>query len=298
MESSDLFPIVSVFVPSDGTGGGRGGNKTTVGIDAGQLSDAEMQSIAHRMGHESGFVRPPPDASFDFAFRFFVPKHETEMCGHATVGALWVLRRLGRWPAGRDRVAVWTKSGRVNGRLVDPGTPAEGVAISQPKGHVSPLPDPAAQTGRIASVLGITEADLAPVPIRNAATSRVKTLIQLKSPDAVNALKPDFTRMESLCEEIGSTGLYPYAIVDREQRVFEARQFPKSAGYPEDPATGIAATALTCALAEQGLIPLDERPIRILQGRAMGQPSELRVSLQISDGRVSGCWLTGLVSKD
>ena len=33
-------------------------------------------------------------------------------------------------------------------------------------------------------------------------------------------------------------GLYPFAPVDLERRIFEARQFPRASGYPEDAATG------------------------------------------------------------
>jgi PhzF family phenazine biosynthesis protein len=135
-----------------------------------------------------------------------------------------------------------------------------------------------------------------PLPIRNAWTSRVKTLIPLKSTAILNALQPDFARMESLCERIGSTGLYPFAVSDPQAQIFEARQFPKSSGYPEDAATGIAAAALAFGLLEDGLIVAGNRPILVRQGRAMGRPSEIRVRFRTGeDGAVCGCWLGGAV---
>ena len=49
------------------------------------MSAEDMRQIAERFGHESGFVLPPDPASgADYRFRFFVPRHEMEMCGHAT----------------------------------------------------------------------------------------------------------------------------------------------------------------------------------------------------------------------
>src|SRR3546814_19694133 len=57
-----------------------------------------------------------------------------------------------------------------------------------------------------------------------------------------------FTEMKAVCDAIESTGLYPFARVTAAGLAFEARQFPKASGYPEDAATGIAATALTGAL--------------------------------------------------
>ena len=66
---------------------GAGGNPTGLVLDASALSTDEMQALAQQCGHESGFVLPPADGDkADFRFRYFVPRHEMEMCGHATVG--------------------------------------------------------------------------------------------------------------------------------------------------------------------------------------------------------------------
>ena len=284
--------IVSVF-----TVDGRGGNPATITLDADPLSTDAMQRIAQRAGHECGFVvRAPAGSGFDAAFRFFVPKHEMEMCGHATVGALWLLHRLGRLPD-RERVAISTLSGPVTGRIDHRGTPAARIAISQPRGRIAPLPDPDADTRRIAAVLGIAPGDLAAQPIVNASTSRVKTLIPLGSADALNRVQPDFARIEALCDDLGSTGLYPFAPVDLEHQVFEARQFPKASGYPEDAATGIAASALAFGLLEHRLVAATDAEISIYQGRAMGQLSRIRVAFDPAGGPAAGCWVTGDVAE-
>jgi PhzF family phenazine biosynthesis protein len=167
--------------------------------------------------------------------------------------------------------------------------------ITQPKGKIEPLPDERASEADILDVLGITSNELAHFPIQNACTSRVKTLIPLKDVAVLDGLRPDYTRMEELCERIGSTGLYPYAQADRDRQIIDARQFPKSSGYPEDPATGIAAAALSFGLLANGMVEVSERPIIIRQGRAMKRPSEIRVRFQIEDGRPVGCWLGGPV---
>jgi PhzF family phenazine biosynthesis protein len=138
------------------------------------------------------------------------------------------------------------------------------------------LPDANRSIANIFSVLGIDETALAPRPIRNASTSRVKTLIPLKSAALLDGLRPDFARIERICEAIGSTGLYPFAVSDAERRVFDARQFPKTSGYPEDAATGIAAAALAFGLLESGQAAADDT-IRVRQGRTMGRPSEIAV---------------------
>lgn len=271
---------------------GRGGNPCPLVIDAQGMSGTDMQAVAQQHGHESGFVLPAESDDYDLTLRFYVPKHEMEMCGHATVGALWLLARHGR--LAHKTVRVSTRSGPVTGFLGSnaDGTPA--VEITQPAGRVNPLT--AEQTNDVLATLGVGRDALADLPLHNAVTSRTKTLIPMKDPERLNALIPEPGRIEQVCHRIGSTGLYPYAVLDRGARSFEARQFPRSSGYPEDAATGIAAAALAFGLLADGSVERDDRPIRIFQGRAMGQLSEIRVRIGFADGRAIGCLLGGAVT--
>jgi PhzF family phenazine biosynthesis protein len=287
MPRNQQVQLVSVFAAGPG-----GGNPAPIVIDASGMSDAEMQQIARTYGHESGFVLPPPpDSNCDFEFRFWVPNHEMSMCGHATVGAVWLLDHAGKVP--RDRLAIWTKSGRVEAHIGKRATGGAAVEISQPAGRIEALPDP--ENIEILDVLGITPDLLAPFPIHNARTSRVKTLIPLARARDLDRLRPDFASIEALCERIGSTGLYPYAPSDNDRQIFDARQFPKASGYPEDAATGIAAAALSFGLLANGMVEASERAITIRQGRAMQRPSEISIRFQLDQGRPSGCWLGGAV---
>jgi PhzF family phenazine biosynthesis protein len=281
--------LVTVFAAGPG-----GGNPAPVVVDAAGMSDADMQAVARRHGHESGFVHPaPPGSGCDLALRFWVPNHEMSMCGHATVGAVWLLDRLGVLAA--DTASVWTRSGVVDARLSGPPG-GRTVEISQPSGTVEPVADDAVPA--LLDALGITPAELAPLPVRNARTSRVKTLVPVADVGVLDGLRPDFGRMESVCDLVGSTGLYPYAASDPSRQMFDARQFPRSSGYPEDAATGIAAAALSFGLLENGLVESGERPIRIRQGRAMGRPSEIVLRFAVRDGEVDGVWLGGTTRLD
>lgn len=275
--------VVNVF-----TSGNNGGNPAPVTFDADDLSATDMQGIAAKFGHEAGFVLKPSDPKrADVRYRFFVPKHEMDMCGHATLGTTWLLAKKGRVNPGVTRVE--TASGVVNVRVSDKGD----VAISQPPAKVTRIA--ASHRAAILDVLGITERDALDLPFLNAATSRVKTLVPLTSPMIVNRLAPNFANMEAVCNAIGSTGLYPFACDWDDERTYHARQFPKASGFPEDAATGIAATALIYGLKHYGLIGT-RKTIRVRQGEAMGRPSRLAVTL--ADGRDPnvGCWLTGAVT--
>lgn len=278
--------LVNVF-----THQGRGGNPCPIVIDAAALQDDDMRAIAARYGHEAGFVRPPSSADSDFTFRFWVPRHEMEMCGHATIGALWCLATAGRLDA--EQMRIETRSGPVTGYVENGSSGNPSVEISQPVGKVVDLTR--TQEEDVLATLRISRSDLLDLPIQNAVTSRVKTLIPMKSVAHLQALTTDMALTEKCCERIASTGLYPYAVADQAERRFEARQFPKSSGYPEDAATGIAAAALAFGLLKNDLVPRDSGRITILQGRAMNALSEIRVRIGFADGRPVGCLLGGEV---
>ena len=272
-----------------------GGSPTPVVLDASSMSDTDMQTVAKKFGHECVFVLPPAEGSgCDLELRFWVPLREMNMCGHATVGAIWLLAKRGMLP--RNDLRIATKSGIVeavvsqsNGEII--------VEISQPHGTVELVPEEF--YAEICSVLGVTADALLDLPMQNAGTSRVKTLVPLKSVALVDGLHPDFSRMEALCEKLDSTGLYPYAVEDAEKRIYNARQFPKSSGFPEDPATGIAATALLFGLRAIDLVAKDEEPTTVCQGRAMGCASMISTRLRMGDdGTVLGCWFGGSVMLD
>jgi PhzF family phenazine biosynthesis protein len=215
-----------------------------------------------------------------------------EMCGHATIGALWLLARQGRLSG--DTMRISTRSGPVTGFIGRDRHGEPSVEITQPAGKTVPLT--ASQCDDVLRALAVgPEAIDAATPC-NAVTSRIKTLIPMRSPEALNALDPATGDVEAVCGRIGSTRLYPFAMIDRKARLFEARQFPRSSGYREDAATGIAAAALAFGLLDYGLVAPDDDEIRILQGRAMGRLSEIRVRIGFAGGRPVGCLLGGDVA--
>lgn len=284
--------VVHIFTSKRG-----GGNPAPTVIDADGLSDAQMIAIARKYGHESGFVFPPDDPTInDFRFRFFVPLHEMSMCGHATIGAIWLLRKHGRLAS--NRISIQTLSGTVIAHVNGDADSSQFIEISQPTGTVTDVPKPDLRLAVIRAI-GLEPDDMLDLPFLNSSTSRVKTLIPVVSPARLDAAMPDSERIEQLCEQLGSTGLYLFSRDPEAQRKFDARQFPKSSGYPEDAATGIAATALAFGLLRYGLVDLDEKSILVHQGRAMGRPSDIHVRFDWASAGASqalGCFVGGAVS--
>lgn len=265
--------LLSVFPAGPG-----GGNPCPVVLDASDMDAAAMQALAAAHGHESVFVLPPADpATADYRFRFFVPAHEMEMCGHATLGAAWLLRQGAS--ANRARLRIETLSGPVQAIFASDGS----VEITQPAGQAAEVTD----VPVVLQALGLTGRDLRPgARLLNAATSRVKTLVPLADPARLHRLAPDPVAVGAACAVIGSTGLYPWA--GDAEGVLHARQFPRGSGYPEDAATGIAAAALFHGLGAPAA------GILVRQGEAMGRPSEIRVR---PDPEGPGCRIGGRVER-
>ena len=128
----------------------------------------------------------------------------------------------------------------------------------------------------------------------NYSTARPKTLVYLNSVQALHEARAPSPRQaehfQRACDAAldSTTGLYLYAAVPDEPDAWECRQFPRASAYPEDPATGIAASALAVALRHQSGTMSTERQVpshyKFYQGTAMGRPSVIVVEdLQFHD---------------
>lgn len=139
---------------------GKGGNPCPIVCDVQGMSDGGMQEVAQRYGHESGFVLPPADADSDCSFRFWVPRHEMEMCGRATIGALRLLTAKDRTVAAQLRVA--TRSGAVTG-FVARERGRISVEITQPPGNLRVLGRE--ESDAVLRALRLSRSDLLDLPI-------------------------------------------------------------------------------------------------------------------------------------
>lgn len=256
-----------------------GGNPCPVVLNADGLTGEEMQRMTQEFRQESAFITQAEAPDCDYKLRYFVPDHELEMCVHATIACATVLADRGLLD--RPSVVFQTKIGKVP---VDwERTDSEIlVAVNQFLPEFSKRQIPAYEVCR---ALGIAEEELLPYPLESVSTSRYKLMVPLRSRDVLDRLEPDFEKMWNLCDEFQVSGFYPFAV---ESNVFYARQFPNRAGYPEDPATGVAASALSAYLIRHEVLPVKPGWNRytIRQGYAMGRPSLIYADAFCEGGKI------------
>jgi len=267
-----------------------GGNPCPVTLHADELTTEEMQAMTKEFGQESAFLLRPTRDDCDVKARYFVPLHEMEMCIHATIGSATVLIEKGmctRSPItyetfyGPVRIDWERRDGKIE------------VAVSQ---FLPKYQERNPSREEVCRALNIRPEDIADLPIQSVATSRFKLMVPLASKQIVYGLQPDFEYLWDLCDQYDTTGFYPFAQeVEDGRPVFYARQFPKRAGYPEDPATGVAASALGAYLTRHRVLPVAEgwNSFTIRQGEAMGKPSVIGSACFVEHGEITRTRVSG-----
>lgn len=284
--------------------GQAGGNPCPVVTEAQPLTPGHMQAIARHYGHESVFVTAISPTRI--SLRFFVPRHEMRMCVHATIAAITSLARSGAIAAGdgagstmRNAHAVGVGGNGVvstaSGQHRVSWTSGDQLEVTVEQAAPWFGPD-AAVHAELSAALRLPPASIAAgARIQAVSVSRPKLIVPLRDAASVHQASPDFPALWALCRGLETTGAYIFAPhPDGDPRHVVARQFPVDVGYPEDPATGVAAAALAAYLA------VNHRPaqatwrgIVIDQGDTMGQPSLVRAAALTGPGGTTRTSVTG-----
>lgn len=304
MVTRKLIERVTARVFCHGPGGG---NPVTVFASDVALSAQKKERLAKECEWESVMVSSSKDEKAP-EMAFYMPSgEEVSFCAHAALGGAYAISQ-------DDAIDDFTFQTRMTKETqhVKLSKESDGLARLNMKTHfeeASVTHSPALQR-LLREQLGVTSQSLRPTGgIRlptfcNSSIARPKTLVYVNSVDALHEAKTPSTSgkmrnsFASACGAIDdSTGIYLYTMkdLDGQDPVFECRQFPKASGYPEDPATGIAAAALSASLYHQGVY-MDV--YNCYQGTAMGRPSLIQVVGMRKDGDNLLFGLQGLVEID
>ena len=232
------------------------GNPVAVFTDAREIPEERLQPLARELNlSESVFVYAP-DGDGHVRIRIFTPTLELPFAGHPVLGTAFVLAG----PLQLDELRLETGAGVVPVRVERDSSRIAFGWMRQPAFDFEPYD----RADELLALLGVQESGL-PVELYRQGPQHV--LVELASPEAVAALRPNF---EALLE------LSPYGTdcFARDGETWKSRVFVPAHGVPEDPATGSAAGPLALHLARHGRIEFGEE-IVIKQGVEIGRPSTL-----------------------
>ncbi len=289
------YHLLDVFTETPLTG-----NPLAVVPEADGLDFSQMQAIAREFNlSETVFVLAPRDSIHTARLRIFTPNQELPFAGHPTIGAACLIAFLhapdmiGVQPLGlvlEEEIGpvaceVSRYRGSIRARFVSPQTPKILRALADKEKIAAALGLAVAELGFDAHepVIASAGLDFAFIPVADLA--------------ALNRLAPKFGAFhEAFGMERPAVCVYSRETSDLAHHV-QARVLVPGHGAIEDPATGSAACAFG-AVASAFERPEDgDHTIVIEQGFAIGRPSLIALTMQVSGGQLTQASVGGACVK-
>jgi len=255
------------------------GNPAGVVPDADGLSDQLMLAIAGELNDvsETVFICPPETKEADLRLRYFTTTTEVDLCGHATISAMFTLAWLNRIKAkdGAATLRAETRAGvlELGMQFVD-GQPAwASMEQHAPQVHAAPGAD------RAADILGLPASALSDrLQIGCASTGLWACFVPLRDLSFLQQVRIDRDNIEQIWPDNPAfTGIYPFVSIGH--NTTQGRFFsPPKYGIVEDPVTGTACGALGAFLMAQGHLP-ENAELTARQGFEMGRGGQVKVRL-------------------
>lgn len=252
-----------------------GGNKAGVYIKADGLTSQDMQKIAKDLGYsETAFVLE--SSLVDYRVRFFTPKEEVDLCGHATIATFNLLRDLNMVKTGTIRQE--TKAGILKLQILD-----DLVFMEQNKPVFEAFDDIPGLKDSFTSIA--LHPSLKPEIV---STGLRELFVPVKDKKHLDQLEPIFHKIESLSRKHKIIGIHVFAIDDRVDAY--GRNFAPLLDINEESATGTSNGALACYLYKNHI----KKPDYIFrQGYSMNQPSEIKAKIKIKNKQIDSIWVGG-----
>jgi PhzF family phenazine biosynthesis protein len=286
------------------------GNPACVVLDADHGDDARLAALAREYPHaEVVFVLAATAPDHDCVLRFFNSRKEMPFVGHATIAAHAVLYTIGRRGPGVLRQRSGTGIIAVSARAEPRGSVAPTIEFRQGLPELSaPLAE--AACARVAAALGVPKKALHnALPPTIARKGSTRLLLPVASAEVLDALAPDFDALMALGTELGAEGFFAFTQApgardapgdpDRGGALgalwaaTESRMFCPALGIDEDPVSGNAHAMLAAYLWHHGRLDASVWGFRGRQGRRMGRPGEVRVSLDVAGGELLAARIAG-----
>ena len=246
-----------------------GGNPAGVVLLDGNLpNDSLMQQVAAELSYsETAFVRR--DGADEFTVRYFTPRSEVDLCGHATIatfGLLWQLGKVG------DNVCM-------NHTLAGDLEVMAGERVMMQMA----TPRMVGEVKDVERLCRIMQCAVPLLPVEIISTGLPDIMLPVQSEEALEALAPDMAALAALSRESEVVGVHAF-VQTGDGYTAHVRNFGPLYGVDEESATGTANAALTHYLQRRDFIQTGSE-CSFMQGEKMGRPSVVETLLR-PDGTI------------
>lgn len=231
--------------------------------------DDLMLSIASELRYsETAFIRR--HSAQEYTIRYFTPKAEVDLCGHATIASFFMLHQKG---LASGQCLCHTKAGDLH---IEVG---EKVMMQMAKPRIVAT---LTETEEIYRALGMK--DYHPtMPVQIVYAGLPDIMIPLPSLDILKSLLPNMDAIAAITKKYDSVSFHVFAF-GNDGYTAHVRDFAPLYDIPEESATGTANASLTYYLQQCGSIG-KEAECSFIQGEAMGRPSVVVTRIQ-ADGNI------------
>ncbi|XVL41579.1 PhzF family phenazine biosynthesis isomerase [Staphylococcus equorum] len=254
------------------------GNPAGVVLNGDDLTETEMQDVAFKVGfNETAF--PIASDRADLRIRYFSPKQEMELCGHATMATIYALKTNG-WLVNKTELTIETNAGVLPIRITKNEQKEIHITMKQA------LPQFKKFEGSrydLAKAIGIEEVDFDDeLPIMYGSTGAWTLLIPIKSLDIFNKMEPNNKVFSSILNEIPNASVHPFCLESYyEEADMHGRHFSSTfSGTIEDPVTGTASGVMGAYFAKY-IKKESDMPINLIveQGQEMNKDGQVIVNV-------------------
>lgn len=198
------------------------GNPAAVCVLSNWPADAWLQAVAREMNLSETAFLVRQDGGF--RLRWFTPRVEVDLCGHATLASAHALWQHEVTPKG-EAISFHTWSGQLRATLA-----TDEIELDFP---LTPEDESAPPAGLL-TALGVLP--------RYVGKNKFDYVVELESAEAVRQVRPDFASLA----QVSARGVIVTSRADEPRFDFISRFFAPAAGIDEDPVTGSA----HCCLAD------------------------------------------------
>lgn len=253
-----------------------------------------MQHIARELNNsETAFIFHHGCNKYDHQTRFFTPKEEVPICGHATIAAHYALS----YENNLESCTVYqkTKAGILPVEIIKEDDDYR-IVMTQGKIEYGEVID-GENRKELLAALNISEKDIREeFDIQIVSTGHSKVMLCIKDRDLLNSLQPNNTILTDLSSKIGCNGYYIFTLEDENCDILvHGRMFAPAIGIEEDPVTGNANGPLGAYLVKHGLVHHDNNSFsfRAMQGEAIGRDGIIDVLVNMNNGNPSEVKVSG-----